>query len=163
AHISYAANSDEVAVSATLDQLHQAASEADGAKYLSLFTDNAVYFGLSALQRWPIEQFRSYAQERFGSGTGWTYTKLSRNVTLSPDGNTAWFDERLNNANYGIALGTGAMVKQNGQWKIAQYNLTLQIPVDMLPKIAKDIMARDAKTHEELPIKNNPSPQKETK
>ncbi|MDP5008653.1 MAG: nuclear transport factor 2 family protein [Glaciimonas sp.] len=137
-----AKTADEIAVSTTLDNLHQAASEANGKKYFALFTDNAVFLGTDAEERWPIADFKTYAQKRFDTGTGWTYTKVARNITLH--GDTAWFDENLKNK-YGITRGTGVLVKQKGQWKILQYNLTMPIPNDMLERVAGEIQAQKNK------------------
>jgi hypothetical protein len=53
------------AINATLNELHDAASKADGARYFRLFTSDAVYIGTDASERWTIGQFRSFAQPFF--------------------------------------------------------------------------------------------------
>jgi ketosteroid isomerase-like protein len=117
-------------VSETLDSLHDAASKADGKRYFELFAPDAVFLGTDATERWPIDEFRTYAMKRFEAGTGWTYTLRpgARHVTVSDDGQVAWFDELLDNAKYGECRGTGVLKKIASQWKIAQYNLTIPIP-----------------------------------
>src|SRR5512145_3174710 len=81
----------------TLDQLHDAASKADGKRYFALFAPDAVFLGTDATERWPIDEFRRYAQARFDSGTGWTYALKDGTRHISVAGEIAWFDELLHN------------------------------------------------------------------
>ena len=127
------------AVNSVLDKLHLYASQASGKKYIDLFSDDAVFFGTDISERWPKNDFRSYAMSRFKTGTGWTYYMKERNIYFSDDGKTAWFDEILINKNYGNFRGTGALKIVNNSWKITQYNLLLPIPNDLLKKYSKEI------------------------
>jgi len=119
----------------TLDALHEAASKADGPRYFSLFTEDAVFLGTDAAERWPISQFKEYAGKRFAAGKGWTYVPKERHLSFSPRGDTAWFDETLENEKYGLCRGSGVLRKIKGEWKVAQYNLTVPIPNDLLEKV----------------------------
>ncbi|MFB3134021.1 MAG: nuclear transport factor 2 family protein, partial [Rhodothermales bacterium] len=92
---------EEAVVSAVLNDLHEAASEADGERYFNLYADDAVFLGTDITERWTIDAFKAYAQARFDQGTGWTYTPQSRHLYFSPDGTTAWFDEILHNERFG--------------------------------------------------------------
>ena len=134
---------DEKAVSATLDALHENASKADGEKYFTLFAPDAVFLGTDASERWPIAEFKEYAMARFEKGTGWTYHKTSRYIYLSENEKTAWFDEMLHNENYGECRGSGALVKIGGDWKIAQYNLTIPIPNALARKVVAMIREQE--------------------
>ena len=127
------------AVSRLLDELHDAASQADGARYFALFAPDAVFLGTDATERWPIAEFRTYAQARFDAGTGWTYhlIKDKRFITIGEDGLTAWFDELLTNARYDTCRGSGVLRRTGDAWRIAQYNLALTIPND----VASDVVA----------------------
>ena len=132
---------EEERVVAALDALHRAASEADGATYFALFHPDAVYYGTDATERWSIDEFRSFAKPYFDAGRGWTYAATERNVFLSADGHTAWFDERLWNEPYGETRGTGALVREagpDGAWRFTQYNLSFPVPNDL----ARDLVAR---------------------
>jgi ketosteroid isomerase-like protein len=122
---------DVNAVSSVLDALHEAASEADYDGYFSLYTDDAVFLGTDATERWAISEFKEYTRARFRGGTGWTYNVTGRNVFISDDKNIAWFDESLENVNMGATRGTGVLVKLGSEWKITQYNLTVPIPNDL--------------------------------
>lgn len=126
-------------VSATLDALHEAASEANFDGYFSLYADEAVFLGTDATERWTREEFMDYTKARFDTGTGWTYHMLERHIAIAPGGRTAWFDERLENANLGETRGSGVLVMEGGGWKIAQYNLTIPIPNEMAREVAERI------------------------
>lgn len=129
----------------TLDALHDAASKADGRRYFSLFTEDAVFLGTDASERWPIDEFRAYAQTRFDTGRGWAYRVTGRSIAFSDSGDVAWFDERLVNEKYGECRGTGVLQRTaSGAWKIAQYNLTVPVPNDLLPDVAEQIRAYEA-------------------
>ena len=125
-------------VAATLDALHAAASDADGDRYFALFAEEGVFLGTDATERWTVEQFKAYALPFFEQGRGWTYVPTERHVYVSEDGTTAWFDERLFNDSLGETRGTGVLVLRDGNWKVAQYNLTIPVPNEL----ASDLVAR---------------------
>ena len=134
-------------IDSTLDQLHDAASKADGKRYFSLFTDDAVYIGTDANERWTLQQFRAFAEPYFNKGTGWTYKPRSRHVVIAdiPCKCVAWFDELLDSESYGTSRGTGVLVKRNGTWKISQYALTFPIPNDLAKGMTAEIRAFEKK------------------
>jgi hypothetical protein len=121
-----------------LDQLHALASAADEERYFALFARDGVFLGTDATERWTVEQFRAYAHPHFSQGKGWTYSVKSRNLAVDPSGGWAWFDELLENAKLGTCRGTGALRREQGGWKIVQYDLTIPIPNDL----AEDFAAR---------------------
>ncbi len=131
----HAQSDEETAVAAVLDDLHEAASEANGERYFNLYAENAICLGTDLTERWTIDAFKAYAQARFDQGTGWTYTPQSRHLYFSPDKKTAWFDEILHNERFGECRGTGVLVKVHDAWKIAQYHLTVPIPNALLNKV----------------------------
>jgi hypothetical protein len=133
-------------VGRVLDELHDAASKADGHRYFALFAPDAVFLGTDASERWPIDEFKVYAQARFDTGTGWTYTLKAgrRFITIDQGGGVAWFDELLENAKYGTCRGSGVLRKFDGQWKIAQYNLSIPIPNDLAAEVVKTIRQKSA-------------------
>jgi ketosteroid isomerase-like protein len=134
----------ETDVSATLDAFHEAASEADGETYFSLFAENGVFLGTDKSERWPVEAFQAYADPIFSEGRGWTYVMYERHVDFAPDGKTAWFDELLQNKSYGTSRGTGVLIKTSKGWKITQYHLTFPIPNALAGEFTKQIKALEA-------------------
>ena len=126
-------------IAGILDQLHDAASKADGERYFDLFAPDAVFFGTDATERWSIEEFKAFAKPYFDAGTGWTYHVRKRNIFIDDDANTPWFDEVLHNDKYGECRGTGVLVKLKGAWKIVQYNLTIPIPNEIALQVVRMI------------------------
>ena len=129
------------AVSQVLDQVHAMASAADYEGYFSQYAGEFVFLGTDWWERWDRPAFTAYAKERFDTGTGWTYTLIERNVTIGPGGDVAWFDERLDNATIGESRGSGVLVREDGAWRVAQYNLTVPVPNEILRDVADQIRA----------------------
>ncbi|MBL8762878.1 MAG: nuclear transport factor 2 family protein [Phycisphaerae bacterium] len=128
-------NPEEIA--RVLDDFHDAASKADSVRYFGHFATQGVFLGTDATERWDVAAFRAYAEPHFSAGKGWTYHAVERHVSVHPDGAAAWFDERLKNAKFGECRGSGVLVRENGAWKIAQYNLTIPIPNDLAEPVVK--------------------------
>lgn len=122
-----------------ISQLHDAASQADGDRYFSLFADDAIFLGTDPEERWTLAQFRNYAEPHFSRGEGWTYHETWRHTTIAADGRTAWFDEELANDSYGRCRGSGVLIRTPAGWRIAQYNLTIPIPNDLARDTAQRI------------------------
>lgn len=136
--------SPRVAVESVLDGFHRAASEADGETYFGLFDSEGVFLGTDATERWTVDEFRAYARPHFDRGRGWTYTPLERHVSISDDGTTAWFDERLYNEGLGETRGSGVLVRRDGTWKVVQYNLTIPVPNELAAEVVERIRTLEA-------------------
>lgn len=134
-------------IDSTLDELHSAAARADGPRYFSLFTDDAVYIGTDASERWTLKQFRAFAEPYFSKGKGWTYKPRSRHIVIGDVACrcVAWFDELLDSQSYGTSRGTGVLVRKNGLWRISQYALTFPIPNDLAKGMTAEIKTFEAK------------------
>lgn len=116
------------AVSQVLDRFHTAASQADGETYFSLFAEDGIFLGSDKSERWSVEAFKAYAAPSFSAGRGWTYVMNERHINITPDGQTAWFDELLKSETYGTSRGTGVLIRVGSSWKISQYHLTFPMP-----------------------------------
>ncbi len=139
------ANADEqTGLSATLDNFHQAAARADTTSYLQATTEDVVFLGTDSTERWQGHGFREFVESQFATGRGWDYRPVERNVMVAADGQTAWFDETLQNADLGLCRGSGVLVKSADGWKIAQYNLSVPIPNELVLEMVADITALDA-------------------
>ncbi len=128
-------------VDQVLNSLHANAAAAKGDAYFALFAPDAVYMGTDVSERWSIDEFKGYALPYFNQGKGWVYTKRNRHISVSPTGNTAWFDEVLDSQNYGTSRGTGVLVRGKDGWKISQYHLTFPIPNDLADEFTTRIKA----------------------
>lgn len=126
-------------VSSVLDDFHDAAAKADGTRYFGHFADDAVFLGTDATERWTLSQFKDFAKPYFEKGKGWTYASRDRRINLTPDGNTAWFDELLDNAKLGECRGSGVLIRVGDGWKVSQYNLSIPVPNALAEQFAKAI------------------------
>lgn len=132
------------AIADVLDTWHLAAARADENLYFSLMTLDAVFLGTDASERWSREEFRVWAHPYFAKGKAWTFRAVKRRVMLSKDQKVAWFDEELDTPNLGPARGSGVLVKDGKDWKIAHYNLTVPIPNPLMKQV-KDLIDKQGK------------------
>lgn len=107
---------------------HLAAAQADAATYFDSLAAGAIFLGTDIRERWTKEEFQKWAAPYFQRPSAWTFRASRRQVTLSADGSTAWFDEDLVSEAYWPCRGSGVLEKIAGQWKIRQYNLAFSIP-----------------------------------
>jgi hypothetical protein len=135
------AQTSSKAVDAILDDWHRAAAAADEARYFSHFAANGVFMGTDATERWTVDAFRQWAKPHFDRKVAWSFKPRDRHVSFSADGSTAWFDEMLDTPNLGVCRGSGVLVRQGGEWKIAQYNLSVPIPNSIASAVVKQIAA----------------------
>ena len=83
-----APDSDDLdAIAAVVDAYHAAAAAGDWQVYFDLMSEDGVFLGSDASERWTKAEFQRYA----GNRPGWVYTPQSRHINLTPDGATAWF------------------------------------------------------------------------
>ncbi|NNB89321.1 nuclear transport factor 2 family protein [Corallococcus exiguus] len=129
----------KIAVATVLDDWHRAAAVANEPRYFSFFTPDAVFMGTDGEERWTVDQFRVWSKPYFSKGKAWSFKSVSRNVFFSKDGQVAWFDEALDTPNLGPARGSGVLVKDAAGWKIAQYNLSVPIPNDLMGEVTNRI------------------------
>ena len=136
------AMSDDMArASPPLDRFPAAAAAADEGAYFSFFAEGGVFLGTDAKERWTVPEFRAYAHPRFASGKAWSFRATRRD--LSVRGTLAWFDEDLDTPNLGPARGSGVLVRDaKGDWKVAQYNLSIPIPNERFADVRKVIGGR---------------------
>lgn len=133
----------EKAVGAQLDAFHRAAAEADFDAYFNILSNDGVFIGTDATERWSAAEFKEFVRPYFSQGKGWTYVPRDRTIVLHND--VAWFDELLDSEAYGECRGSGVLVKEDGQWRIAQYNLHFPVPNDLAKSITKMIKAHQSK------------------
>ena len=131
----------EASPETVLNQLHEAAANANYERYFETFADNGVFIGTDASEIWSVDVFKRYAKPIFAAGKGWVYHPGTRHVYYSKTGDVAWFDELLESESYGLSRGTGVLEKQNGVWKIVQYHLTFPIPNPLAKKLTDEIKA----------------------
>lgn len=126
-------------INAMLDDWHKAAAQADEARYFGHAAPEFVFLGTDATERWDLASFRAFAHPYFAKGKAWTFVPHDRHVAIAPGGDVAWFDEKLDSGSYGDCRGTGVVRKVDGEWKIAQYNLTIPIPNALAKRVVEMI------------------------
>lgn len=140
AQSSQSQRSDIDAIGRVLDGYHQAAANADWDTYFDLMSDDGVFIGTDARERWVKPEFRQYSS----GSDGWVYAPVQRNINIAPDGLTAWFDEALLSQIFGSSRGTGVLIRTAQGWKISQYHLTLPIPNGMVRAVTDQIKEYEA-------------------
>ncbi|MFG0329723.1 MAG: nuclear transport factor 2 family protein [Phycisphaerales bacterium] len=139
---------DAIAIHTVLDSFHDAAAKADEDRYFGHMTEDAVFLGTDATERWTRDEFEAFALPYFERDTAWTYHPRDRHIGISPGGDAAWFDELLDHESYGECRGSGALVRDeaSGEWKIAHYHLTIPIPNDLAREFVDRIRKHDAES-----------------
>ncbi len=117
------------AVGEVLDAWHAAAARSDLEAYLGHMSDDAIFLGTDATERWTKAQLRAYAERPFAAGRGWVFRSVRRDVIVADGGELAWFDEDLDTVGLGPARGSGVLrLGPDGRWRIVHYNLALTVP-----------------------------------
>jgi uncharacterized protein (TIGR02246 family) len=146
---------ENTAIGALLDGWHAAAARADEEQYFAPFASDAVFLGTDATERWSTAAFRTWAHPHFAKGKAWSFRAVRRAITLGEGGAVAWFDEDLDTPNMGPARGSGVLVKREGRWQIAQYNLAITVPNERLAAVkraaAGEAAPADAGSKPEVP------------
>lgn len=123
-------------VSNLLDSLNATAARADFTNYFQLYTEDAIFAGTDATERWDKKAFMAWAKPIFDNGSAWSFAAIERHIYFNETGTLGWFDELLN-TQMKICRGSGVVVKQSTGWKIQQYILSTTIPNDSLDAIIK--------------------------
>ncbi|HBY85830.1 MAG TPA: protein with SnoaL 3 domain, NTF 2 superfamily [Colwellia sp.] len=133
------AANDEQSIETVLNSFHQAAADAKAKPYFDLLSQDAVFLGTDATERWSKDEFKAFVEPYFSQGKGWLYTPVERNISLIKQGQIAFFDELLFSESYGTCRGSGLLVKTDQGWKISQYNLSIPMPNGVAKALVKQI------------------------
>jgi hypothetical protein len=123
-------------VNSTLDSWHKAASEANYNNYFDVMSDDAIFIGTDATERWTKKAFQAYAKPYFDIGKAWNFSCMERHIYFNHNKTVAWFDELLN-TQMKICRGSGVLVLEKGKWKIQHYVLSMTIPNDTSEEVVK--------------------------
>ncbi|WP_372750852.1 nuclear transport factor 2 family protein [Labilibaculum sp.] len=113
-------------VSDFIDLWHQAASNAELDTFFDMMSESSIYIGTDASERWSKKEFYEYCEPRFTENKTWHFKPYNRQIYLSKDQETIWFDELLN-TRMGICRGSGVVENINGELKISHYHLSVTI------------------------------------
>ena len=119
-----------------LDSFNSAAAKADFTRYFNFYTEDAIFAGTDATERWDKKAFMNWAKPIFDKGSAWNFTALERHIYFDKTATLAWFDELLN-TQMKICRGSGVLVKHGNEWKVQQYILSTTVPNDKLDSVIK--------------------------
>ena len=127
---------EKAMVNSMLDSFNRAAAKANFDNYFSFYTEDAIFTGTDATERWDKPAFMKWAKPIFERGRAWNFTALERHIYFDKTGNFGWFDELLN-TEMKICRGSGVLIKEGNNWKLKQYILSTTIPNDKLDEVIK--------------------------
>lgn len=134
--VSLAQTKEKTEINILLDNWHKAAAEAKFENYFRYLTEESIFIGTDATENWNKKQFMDFAKPYFDKGKAWNFTALERNVYVSKDKKTVWFDELLN-TQMKICRGSGVLIKVGKEWKIKHYVLSMTVPNDNVNEVVK--------------------------
>ena len=118
-------------IDSLVNQWHHAAAIADEVSFFGRMTPGCIYIGTDPTERWLRDELKEWSKEFFNRETAWAFKPLSRNITIGPGGQIAWFDELLDTW-MGTCRSTGIMERIDGEWMIIYYHLSVALPNDKL-------------------------------
>ncbi|MBT8233050.1 MAG: nuclear transport factor 2 family protein [Saprospiraceae bacterium] len=127
---------EKIAIENLLDDWHLAATNADSDTYFNLMTTNSIFIGTDKTEVWTKDEFMAFAAPYFEKGKAWDFKRVSRNVYSDDFEKTAWFDELLDTW-MGPCRGSGVLVKENGEWRIQHYVLSVTVPNEEIESFLK--------------------------
>lgn len=108
-----------------MEEWHLAAHNADAEGFFGRMSEDAIYLGTDASERWLRDELRQWAKKAFEREHAWSFTALERNWKQE-DG--FWICDELLETGMGICRSTAVLVPENGSWKIQHYQLSLAVP-----------------------------------
>jgi len=119
-----------------LDDWHYDAAHGNYDSYFNAMSANSVFIGTDKSENWQVADFKKWSKVHFEDGEAWSFTVKERNIYFSKDNKIAWFDELLDTW-MGVCRGSGVLAKENGNWKIKQYVLSVTIDNDKIEEFIK--------------------------
>ena len=117
-----------------LDQWHLDAAESNFDAYFEKMVPNGVFIGTDALENWTVSEFKEFSKPFFDEKNTWDFKTMERNIYYSSENNMIWFDELLDTW-MGICRGSGILIKDENNWKIAHYVLSVSIPNENIKEV----------------------------
>jgi hypothetical protein len=124
-------NAQEQEINSLLDNWHLAAARADSKVFFGSMSDNSIYIGTDATERWTKKAFEGFAKPYFDRGNAWDFKPYDRDLHVTSDGKFAWFSELLTTW-MGTCRGSGIVRKTPKGWKIEQYHLSVTVPNEII-------------------------------
>ena len=126
----------EVGLNKLIDQWHFDAAKPNFSRYFDVTTEDFVFLGTAPGERWNKTQFKQFAKPYFDAGMAWDFKPSNRNWIFSENHKIAWFDEDLETW-MNSCRGSGVLVKDGKNWRLAYYNLTVLIENEKIQEFIK--------------------------
>lgn len=126
--------SEKDTINMVLNEWHKSASETKYDAYFDAMAKTSYFIGTDASENWRKKDFKVFSKPFFDLGKAWDFKSVERNVYISADGKTAWFDELLDTW-MGVCRGSGVLSKTEDVWKIEQYVLSVTIPNENITEV----------------------------
>ena len=104
--------------------------------YFGFMAKDFIFLGTDPNERWSKLEFKNYCKPHFDRKSTWDFKTNWRNWYFSEDHKTAWFEESLD-TQMEECRGSGVLIKENGSWKIAHYNLAVVIENEKMKKFIR--------------------------
>ena len=121
-------------INVIIDQWHKDAAESNFDAYFETMTADGVFVGTDALENWNVSEFKEFTKPFFEEKNTWDFKTLERNIYSDSANSVVWFDELLDTW-MGICRGSGVLMKDNKEWKIIHYVLSVAIPNENIKEI----------------------------
>jgi ketosteroid isomerase-like protein len=118
---------DRKDIHSLMDSWHKAAATADEDVFFGSMTQDCIYLGTDQTEKWKRDELKEWSKKFFDRETAWSFTPFEREIYFSEDGQTAWFDEKLDTW-MGLCRGSGILIKTPEGWKLSHYNLAVTVP-----------------------------------
>jgi uncharacterized protein (DUF1684 family) len=125
---------DEQTLDAFVDQWHLAAATADSAGYFGAFYNSeSIFQGTDGGEYWTAGEFQDWAAPYFRRKSAWTFEAFERHWYRQ--GNTLWFNERLDSPHMGKCRGVGVVHVTYDGLKIDHYSLSFEVPNEVVGEL----------------------------
>ncbi len=129
-------------VNAFVDEWHDDAAHARLA-YFDKMAQDGVYIGTDKTELWTREQFKVWAKKYFERKSAWAFKAIKRNVYMTADAKTIWFDELLD-TQMGVCQASGVIEHTGKGFAIKHYQLSMAVPNEVGAAVTKLIKEHEA-------------------
>jgi hypothetical protein len=130
-------------VNAFVDAWHDDAAHARLA-YFDKIASDGIYIGTDKTELWNRDEFKTWAQRFFERKSAWAFKAIKRNVYMTADSKTIWFDELLD-TQMGVCQASGVIANTGKGFEIKHYQLSMAVPNDVGAAVTKLIKDHEAK------------------
>ena len=119
-----------------MNNWHKAAATADEEIFFESMAADGIYIGTDATEKWKRDEMKTWSKKYFDRDSAWDFTTIDREIYLSNDEDTAWFEESLDTW-MGVCRASGVLVNTKEGWKIKHYHLSVTVPNDNVDDFLK--------------------------